>query len=76
MLRLQIDGQALETVDWAETIKGAQDADVPDAQEKVKDFMKEFYDGEGEEQESARRHQAVVDSYKHIKDRAVACGRR
>ncbi|KAH8629878.1 hypothetical protein IG631_14455 [Alternaria alternata] len=71
-----IDGQALETVDWAETIKGAQNADVSDAQAKVDDFEKEFYEGEGEEKLSARQHRAVVNSYKQIKDRAVACGRR
>jgi hypothetical protein len=72
MLQLQIDGQALKTVDWAETIQGAKDAGVEDAEAKVDEFMKGWYASDI----SAKEHHAVVTSYQQVQDGAVACGRR
>lgn len=76
-LQLQVDGQAFETADWAETIEGAYNAGVSNPIVKVGDFISGFYakpkDGK---KSSAREHLAVIKSYKRVQDSAVACGRR
>lgn len=75
-LQLQVDGQAFETMDWAETIKAARSAGVSDPIVKVGDFISGFYGTATGTDRSAREHLAVVKPYKQVKDGAVACGRR
>jgi hypothetical protein len=76
--QIQATKKDLETVDWAETAKGAYGAG-PDRVAypitKLDDFLKGWYGtGEGGNL-NARVHLAVMKSYKQVKDGGVACGR-
>jgi hypothetical protein len=60
-------------VDWAETEKVAIANGVPDASTKINDFKTFYYGPTGST--SAREHLVVMQSFKHVVDQKVACGR-
>jgi hypothetical protein len=62
-------------VDWAETIEGAYSAGVSDPITKVGDFLSGWYGNGPNADGHAKDHLVVMESYKQIKDGAVACGR-
>jgi hypothetical protein len=72
---IQVTKAAFETVDWAETARGAYSAGVADPLTKMGGFVSEWY-GTGERADTnARKHLAVMKSYKQVKDKGLACGR-
>jgi hypothetical protein len=73
--QIQATKKDLETVDWAETARGAYSAGVADPLTKMGGFVSEWYGTGSGGNTNARLHLAVMKSYKQVKDGGVACGR-
>jgi hypothetical protein len=58
-----------ETVDWTATEEEAKRNGVADAKDKIDDFLDWFYTNDN----TAREHKAVIDSYHLVKESKSTC---
>ncbi len=66
-----------ETVDWNATVDAAVKKGMTraDADEKGKGFLNKFYRGDNDEFAAARKHHAVIESYKRMASATAKCRR-